>query len=247
MLLSIDSNNFFKAISDLRYVYIYDPKFNKEFLDTLLFYPGDPRFIVDVSIFTDKKELKPEDVLITYGVLHNHKDIISIINQKHQEIYELCKSVQEEGFILDLNKMHIIKGKDFTEILPTYGLNSLFTVNYNIELHNKFYCLVNTGNSKDSEVLCWFLSYIYSKESCLSPLNKYTNESKQFLYHISKLFYNKVNPDIEVTIPTAPHIVNCGLGDFGRVYLEVPGKISRLNILMEKSLAEKNRKKGKNR
>lgn len=247
-------DSFFKAHSVLRYILPYDRKFEDNYIHGgLSFYPGSPEYIVSVSIFSDADKLTEKEILISFGDLHNSDEARKIVKENGEKIFQVCKKASKEeysNFVLDLKTMRVVERDDFTVSLPIHGMSTLFMFNY---IPENMFCLVNStrrGPQAHEEFMAWFLGYIYSGWSCLTPMNLSTDFSKQFMQAISQFgYYKYIGKEAKVIVNTAPHMLNCPLNDMNIINLEVPGKVNRLVVLRDKSFEElaKNRKKEEKR
>jgi hypothetical protein len=234
-MFNIADVNFFDNLNNIKYVTSWDGLWNNAGLE-LRFYKGDPKYIVDVTIFADKDRLVDTDIQIAINRNHNAADIKEVIESKQKEILELCRDDWRMSFVLDLKKMKILDILDFTEFLPTSGLNSLFILKGRNNDNGFYRCLVNAAHNdtfSNDEFISWFITYIYSSCVCLTPMNNPDDYAKQILQ-----FLSAKSAGFPVKIITNPSILHCTSGDMRQLTIEVPGKLTRFNELLKSSLEE---------
>lgn len=248
MSMNIQQDSLFKSGYPIKYISAWDNLFKRDrYSGVLNFYDGNPKYIVNVEIFSeDRENLQEDQILIITGEHHNDKDILEYIENRKEKIISLCKKTGQTSFALDLERMKILENSDFYLFLPINGLNTFFIFE-NIPF--QFFCIVNpTRNIKNSDFLSWLVSYIYSTVTCLTPRNKIEDFAKQFMQGISSLCVTKGNKKA-INISTNLSILNCDLNDVGEDLLPVPGKTDRFEQLVEKSLTQMaqkgDKKKGK--
>jgi len=243
MPITIQKDSFFRNQYPIRYISGWGEEFNK-YKGMLLFYPGNPKYVVDVQVLADKDKLEEEDIIIILGENHNATDIEKIIKDKVSLIYEMCKSKVEMEFVLALDRMKIITREDFTSSLPVGGINTFFI----FDDKPQFFCLVNnTRNISDGDFYSWLLSYIYSKAICLTPRGKIEDFAKFFMQSLATLSATRGDRK-SMHVSKNRTVLNCPLGDCAELLLEIPGNnTKRFEQLVEKSLEQIRNKKEKSK
>jgi hypothetical protein len=243
MPLIVNKDSFFKRGYSIRYLTSLHSEFRPiNYSGTLLFYRGNPLYIVDVDV-SDFNKLEEEDITITKGDQHNHSGIDDFITKNTSTIYELCKPLKGKSFALDLKEMKVVERKDFTGSMPVYGLNTFFVFE-NIT-NNEFYSLMNPAkNINDAEVYCCFLAYIYSTTICLTPRKEPADYAKKFLQALSGVSILKGNKKL-VRISTHRSLLDSPLNDVGEYLFKVPGDTTRFEELTLKSLEQMKKEKHK--
>jgi hypothetical protein len=223
MPINVVKDSLFKLGYNIKYLTGWDNLFKPDkYSGGLRFYNGSPLSIVDVKMFADTDKLTYEDITVTYGEIHNHKDIEKTVRENEVLIYEMCKSSPVMEFVLDLANKKVIEVSDFKEFLPRFGLNTFFI--FENVVPGAYYCLVNsTVNIKDGEFYAWFISYVYSNIICLTPRVKPNNYAKKFLQAISLLASSGGNRN-SVRISDKPAVLDCGLSDCGEYLYPIPGE-----------------------
>jgi hypothetical protein len=242
-MFDLKHESLFTPMFGIRYLTNLDDKFCAyNFPGQLYFYPGNPLYIVNVALYGNKSTLKEDDIEIVCGDRNCSSLIDDMIKEKKDLIFEMCKSYYRPYFVLDVEKMQIIEADDFTALLPIRGLNTLFRFENNLK--SAYFMLINTTtNISNDEIMSWFRSYIYSGSICLSPLMQPTNHSKQFLQVLCGL---SVSQGKSYNVSTSEIILSSPMNDMGEFDIEVPGNnIVRFNELLEKSVEQSGKKKGK--
>lgn len=242
MPIIIRNDTFFKFGYGFKYITGWDRLFRREsFSGNLKFYDGNPTCIVDVEINADRNRLKEEDIIITVGE-HNLSNIELMIKDKTNLIYEMCKSSITMAFTLDLVEMKVITSGDFKELFPKRGLHTFFVFE---NVPNKIFCFMNPARDiKDSEFLCWFISYIYSGYICLTPNNKIEDYALKFLQAISG--YASSGGKKTVITNNVSILKACAINDMGELLLPIPGnRTGRLEHLFESSIEQMSSNKNK--
>lgn len=242
MPLTVNKDSFFKKGYNIRYITSSHSEFRPmNYSGKLLFYNGNPLYIVNVSV-PDIKNLEEDDIIITKGEDHNHSSIDIKIMENTSTIYELCKPLRGKDFVLDLKEIKVVERKDFNSYMPVFGLNTFFVFE-NI-FSDEFYCLMNPAkNINNADVYCWFLSYVYSTMICLTPRKEVTEYSKKFLQALSGIAVMRGNKKL-VRISKHKSLMYSPLNDVGEFLFPVPGDTTRFEELTLKALAqmEKNKK-----
>jgi hypothetical protein len=243
MPLTINKDSFFKKGYSIRYMTSLHPEFRPiNYSGALLFYHGNPLYIVDVNV-PDTKNLEESDIVITKGDQHNHSGIDDFIIKNTDTIYELCKPLKGKDFVLNLQDMKIVERQDFRSHMPVYGLNTFFVFE-NI-IGNEFYSLMNPAkNINDADVYCWFLAYIYSTMICLTPRKEVTDYAKKFLQALSGVAILRGNKKL-VRVSKHKSLLDSPLNDVGEFLFPVPGDTTRFEELTLKSLEQMKNKKEK--
>lgn len=235
MAINISRDSLFKHGYGIKYITGWDNSFKREYYTgKLMFYPGNPLYIVDVQILADRDKLTEEDIIITIGESHNASDLDGAINKNSSTIYEICKSSVSMGFVLDLDKMKVVESSDFNIAYPKYGLHTLFMFE---NIRDQIFCLVNPSkNINDGEFYTWFISYIYSHYVCLTPRNKIENYAKKFLQAVTNLAHSG---GTTVKLTDKATVLDCGLNDIGELLLPIPGNVTkRFEHLIESSIEQ---------
>jgi hypothetical protein len=238
MPINIRQDSLLKPIYAIKYITGWDNLFKSDrYSGGPRFYSGTPLHIVNVKFEADTNRLNYEDITVTYGEYHNSKDIENKIKENEILIYEMCKASSVMEFVLDLTKKKVVDVSDFKELLPRFGLNTLFIFS-NI-VPGPYYCLVNPAtDTKDGDFYAWFMAYIYSNIVCLTPRDKPTLYGKKFLQAVSLLSSNGGNKN-SIRISDKDTILNCGLGDCGEYLYPVPGeRTKRYEDLVLKSIEQ---------
>ena len=243
MPLTVNKDSFFKKGYSIRYMTSMHSEFKPiNYSGKLLFYTGNPLYIVDVNV-PNIKNLEEDDILITKGDQHNHSNIDDTIMKNTDTIYELCKPLKGIEFVLDLKEMKVVQRKNFTSHMPIYGLNTFFVFE-NIFNH-EFYSLMNPAkNINDGDVYCWFLAYIYSTMICLTPRKEITNYSKKFLQALSGISVTQGKKNL-VRISKHKSLLDSPLNDVGEFLFSVPGDTTRFEELTLKAFEQMRNKKEK--
>lgn len=238
-MLSIKRDTFSKSSYIIRYLSIWDKVFDPiSFSGSLLFFYGDPQYIVNVDIWTDKEKI--QDIWVTLSS-HNPANVEDLVKSNEQKIFEICKNTAILSFALDLKTMKIIERKDFVQNLPVHGLRTLFI----FEGIDKgvFYCLNNgVEGFRDVDIYSWMLAYIYSSSTCLAP-EKHNSELRygKQLMHALSCFCVFSGDRSKVNVPINNSIHSPHLGNIGENLLQVPGKTVRFYTLLGKAKDEMQR------
>ncbi len=235
------------AYTGIKYINMLNYKFNPDqYSGRLLFYPGNPLYLVCVTIWADKREnLTEADIEVQCGDLHCSSLIREDIIAKKDLIYEMCKTYFRPYFVLDLEKLHIIEDRDFTSLLPSRGVNTLFMFeNYAKGL--PYNMLVNsTKSASNTDIMAWFNSYIYAGNFCLANLTQPEPIAIQFLQAITSLSLSKGDKR-NIYVSSNNLVLDAPMNNNGDFDIEIPGnKTSRFMQLVEKSVEQKMNKKGK--
>ncbi len=245
MSLTMDYNaNFFANYEGIRYLTGWHDEFKpNRFSGRLFFYPGFVKKIVNVYHTGIKKDLKEEEVHIMVG-RHNSDTIQEDVERNKDTIYEMCRTPNSpRDFVLNLSTMKVVTREDFTELLPSRGLNTLFVFE-NIR-NNNFYCVVNPlvdiakgPPVPDIEFYTWLVSYVYSQMCCLSTDKKDNIYGKQFMQAISSLACGVAKKG-SIFISKNSSVLNCEMSDIGERDVTPPGKSTdRFTDLVAKAWME---------
>lgn len=231
MPIVVDNGQYFGRQSLIKYLVIWDKIFEDR-ITRLKFYPGNPKYVVCVTTYSDKNNIREEDIVISIGNLHNKDDIKSVIEFKTKAILEICRNMPETEFIMDLDKMIVLTQNDFTNNYPCRGLNTFFTCDNNGYVN----CLVNPSGILDMGMkqLTWFITYVNSTRFCLIPSGDVQTFAKQFLLGMEYV----ENPKI-LKLPEDSTIINYPLGNSGNVIWKIPGSTGRLNDLLAKAVEQR--------
>lgn len=243
MTIAVTTDSFSKNFFSIRYLTPWDSLFQPySYSGVLKFYPENPAYLVDVSMYSDKDRLEETDIVVSIGTEHNREaEIKRLVEEKNDLIYEICKSSPEMQFTLDLNKMQVLERKHFTENLPVWGIHTFFIfskINYDIT-----YCIANYGKSfPDSHFYAWLLSYVYSAATCLAPQSEITDYSKQFLQALSCLASTHGNRK-SMYIATSKAILTAPLLDTNNWMYDLPASAKRFEHLVEKAKNQVSKRK----
>ncbi len=237
-MLTVKRDAFSKVCFQIRYLTIWDQVFDPFYgSGSLLFYSGNPEYIVNVDLYGTGDKVKLEEIEITLSA-HNPKNMEDYIGRREQDIYQKCQESSKMSFALDLESMKIIERDDFIHNLPIRGPHTFFIFSF---LENGImYCLYNAiADINSDDVYAWLLGYIYSCASCLTPvkLNSSLMFGKQFMQAISALHAFKGDKS-KIHISTHPSIFTPTMGDIGTVHIDTIGKVDRLKELVEKARQE---------
>jgi hypothetical protein len=244
-MFDLKRDSLFTPMYGIRYVTSVSDRFEPySYSGNLKFYSGNPLYIVNVALWAERKNLREEDIEIQLGTLHISGIIEKEIEKKKDLIYELCKSYYRPYFVLDVERMNVIEEEDFTETLPTRGINTLFRFS-NIK-SEAFFMLVNpTREVADLDFMAWLKAYVYSGLVCLSPLCKPDKIAIQFVQALSHLCATGGNKET-IYVSNQNLVLNSPVNDMGDFDIEIPGgKSERFKVLATKSLEQMNSKKEK--
>jgi len=232
---------FHDKTTTIKYMNPWLDEFKQFWGGRLLFYPGNPKYIVEVTILSDTNNVRLEDIFISLGK-HNSPDIQNLINQNANYLLNLCKESGQYQFVIDVDEMKIINYDYFTETFPMHGLNTFFVLEGKDSSYFTARCLMNPSKVvfNDDELFSWFLSYINSLNSCLSPINEVKSTPRLFLQAISCMINN-----LDVIISNDPAFMHSAISDNGKQFMDLEINTERFKVLMSKSREQmiKDRKK----